>query len=583
MSTENKDFRVKNGLSVAGGGTFGAPVTVPTPTDASHAATKDYVDNISLIPGPEGPAGSYIASDTPPANPENNTAWFDTTTGATFMYYDGFWIETTGALGPTGPAGADGTDGSSGVVSVTGNIINTGTASAAILGIADENYAKLISGAVEQTFLGPNIFSSPYGDNQTPIAVEAQPDQTDPLQTWHLYGKNYITTQIKSDGSITSDVRSDNTSGEHSLAYSNSSNTKYSALRVSGSPWATLSSGDDYAGYGELQVQPTSIAFRQASDDWSVSKSLEMSKTEIIAYRPTKIYAPSDTVGLLVHGANGQTENLQNWADDSDTILASVSPNGDFTAASIAKTGGTSEQFLKADGSVDSETYLVSNAPTITNPTINASFSMEEFMTEYLVSAYQSTNGNQITISFSSWGTPFVADSFAAGDLVRIVLQSGTEVLDEPVTVVSFTLLNSQLVVTTDNPTVLSQLSTLDVFGANAYRTRNISVTLSPEDFVQLKSLSSTPAIPTSGDVLSVGKHFIPTNESAYSLSLPPAPRLGDEVQIFDAANYGTTNPVTILRNGNKINGLSDNAILDSNGFAATFIYTGSTYGWRMG
>lgn len=275
----------------------------------------------------------------------------------------------TGNAGPTGPAGADGADGSSGVVSVTGNIINTGTASAAIIGIADENYAKLISGAVEQTFLGPNIFSSPYGDNETAIAVEGQQDQTDPLQTWHLYGKNFITTQIKSDGSIQSDVRDDNYFGEHKLGYSNSSSS-YGEARISATYGAMLSSGNDYIGGGELVVNPSSIYFRQASDDWSMSKSLELSKTEIIAHRPTKVYAPSNTVGLLVHGASGQTENLQNWADDSDTVLASVSPTGDFTAGSIAKTGGTSGQFLKADGSVDSTAYAGLASPTFSG-TVN--------------------------------------------------------------------------------------------------------------------------------------------------------------------------------------------------------------------
>lgn len=44
MSTSNKDFKVKNGLTVSGGGTFGSPVTVGTPTLDSHAATKAYVD-----------------------------------------------------------------------------------------------------------------------------------------------------------------------------------------------------------------------------------------------------------------------------------------------------------------------------------------------------------------------------------------------------------------------------------------------------------------------------------------------------------------------------------------------------------
>ena len=41
-------------------------------------------------------------------------------------------------------------------------------------------------------------------------------------------------------------------------------------------------------------------------------------------------------------------------------ILIDIDIDGDVTADSIIKDGGTSSQFLKADGSVDSNTYLTS-------------------------------------------------------------------------------------------------------------------------------------------------------------------------------------------------------------------------------
>ena len=44
MATVNKDFKVKHGLNVAEGGTFGQAVVVGTPTENTHAATKAYVD-----------------------------------------------------------------------------------------------------------------------------------------------------------------------------------------------------------------------------------------------------------------------------------------------------------------------------------------------------------------------------------------------------------------------------------------------------------------------------------------------------------------------------------------------------------
>lgn len=49
MATVDKDFKVKNGLVVSLGGTFGGTVTVATPTDLQHAATKEYVDQASGV------------------------------------------------------------------------------------------------------------------------------------------------------------------------------------------------------------------------------------------------------------------------------------------------------------------------------------------------------------------------------------------------------------------------------------------------------------------------------------------------------------------------------------------------------
>lgn len=45
MTTQSKDFKVKNGLQVGQGGSFGGAVVVGTPTSTDHATTKTYVDD----------------------------------------------------------------------------------------------------------------------------------------------------------------------------------------------------------------------------------------------------------------------------------------------------------------------------------------------------------------------------------------------------------------------------------------------------------------------------------------------------------------------------------------------------------
>ena len=81
MATENKDFKVKNGLVVASGGTFGGTVVVGTPTENSHAATKAYVDSLTGI----------SVGSTAPSSPSNGKQWLDTTTNRVNFYYDGSW------------------------------------------------------------------------------------------------------------------------------------------------------------------------------------------------------------------------------------------------------------------------------------------------------------------------------------------------------------------------------------------------------------------------------------------------------------------------------------------------------------
>ena len=85
MATTNRDFRVKHGIAVAEGGTFGGTVSVATPTENNHAATKLYVD--SAVSSPTIPV-----TGTAPASPENGDLWFDTLTQRIHVYYNSEWV-----------------------------------------------------------------------------------------------------------------------------------------------------------------------------------------------------------------------------------------------------------------------------------------------------------------------------------------------------------------------------------------------------------------------------------------------------------------------------------------------------------
>ena len=87
MATIDKDFKVKNGLVVALGGSFGGAVEVGTPTLAAHAATKDYVD---------GKFGTFLVptESQAPSSPQDGQLYFDTITRHLSIYStdSGSWI-----------------------------------------------------------------------------------------------------------------------------------------------------------------------------------------------------------------------------------------------------------------------------------------------------------------------------------------------------------------------------------------------------------------------------------------------------------------------------------------------------------
>lgn len=87
----------------------------------------------------------------------------------------------------------------------------------------------------------------------------------------------------------------------------------------------------------------------------------------------------------------------------------------------------------------------------------------------------------------------------------------------------------------------------------------------------------------SSNITLASGIRYLVDTSAARTLTLPSTPSNGDEIQIFDASGTAGTYNITVLRNSNKINGQTEDALLDLNGVAASFVYTGSTYGWRMG
>ena len=86
MATFDKDFKVKNGLSVALGGSFGGTVVAANPTDPGHLTTKEYVDNLVET-------SPFVVASTPPTSPVEGQSYVDDVTKRLSIYIGGEWIE----------------------------------------------------------------------------------------------------------------------------------------------------------------------------------------------------------------------------------------------------------------------------------------------------------------------------------------------------------------------------------------------------------------------------------------------------------------------------------------------------------
>jgi hypothetical protein len=70
---------------------------------------------------------------------------------------------------------------------------------------------------------------------------------------------------------------------------------------------------------------------------------------------------------LTIKGTASQTANLQEWQNSGGTVLAKVDASGNVTAVKFVTSGGTSSQFVKGNGSLDSTTYATADTAIVTS------------------------------------------------------------------------------------------------------------------------------------------------------------------------------------------------------------------------
>jgi hypothetical protein len=89
--------------------------------------------------------------------------------------------------------------------------------------------------------------------------------------------------------------------------------------------------------------------------------------------------------------------------------------------------------------------------------------------------------------------------------------------------------------------------------------------------------------VKTSAYTASTGDKIIAdTSTAAFTITLPPTPGAGDNVTIKDGADTFGTKSLTVARNGNNIEEVAQNLVLNVAGAVVYLVYVDATTGWKI-
>ena len=281
----------------------------------------------------------------------------------------------------------------------------------------------------------------------------------------------------------------------------------------------------------------------------------------------------------------------------SGTNLTFNSSSGALTATSFVKSGGTSSQFLKADGSVDSSTYITSadggDAATLDSLDSTQFLRSDDFdvktsgnlrFNDNVQLTLGTSNALQITHDGSNSYIDNVTGSLylrnSANDL-DIVLQTdnGSGGLanyvfcDGGSGIVYLYYYGSQKLNTKSDGVDITgemQCDSLDVDG-NGDISGTLTVgAISGNVFSTVTATASNKTV--------INREYCAVTASGRTITLPASPSAGDQV-IISVGNFTDT---VIARNGSNIMGLAENITVDVAYAAMDLVYIDATRGWRI-
>ena len=264
-------------------------------------------------------------------------------------------------------------------------------------------------------------------------------------------------------------------------------------------------------------------------------------------------YAPT-TLSSLIQGSSYQAD-APSSPDIGDIWIESDSTSGTFDPNIIRR-----------------QAFTATAAQTVFTTTVPFIDTYEQvFFNGMLLlrtTDYTTSNSNTITL----------ASAAAVNDIVEVVTVTNLNSTNTYTQAEIDTIVNTQINNLIDSAP--SALNTLNELAAALGDDASFATTVTNSLATKKTEISSAISANTT---LVAGRRYFVTSASALTLTLPSSPAQNDQVDIFDASGNAATYNITIARNSSLINGNAGNFIIDANGYWASLVYTGATYGWKVG
>jgi hypothetical protein len=295
--------------------------------------------------------------------------------------------------------------------------------------------------------------------------------------------------------------------------------------------------------------------------------------TGTLGYLNATTFNPS-VIPVVVRGVSLQTADLQQWQNSTGTAIAKIDASG--AMFTITPTSGTNTTQVATTAFVQSEIDANVQPGALYQTTAPTSPEIGQIWidSDEDVTTFDSNIIRRKAITATAGQTVFTADlPFIDG--FEQIFMNGLLL----VKTTDYTTSNSNTVTLTSAAAASDIIEIVSVTGANSVDT----YTQAETNALLAANTSVAPLSISENTNLLAKKRYFVTSASALTLTLPASPALNDEIQILDASGNSSTYNITVARNANKINGGENNLIIDTNGGWYTLLYTGSTYGWKVG